>query len=143
QASLRQLVPALDEPAPSPRRVHRRRFQVGLRVHALHRAVVPAAYIPGAPSMTTAATRRRSSVHRTLHSCPAFAGIDDEALARIAQAATRVTVRAGDVLMEQGEIADAAYVVVTGRLRASVVDDGREVSIAERGRGEIIGELAL
>ncbi len=50
---------------------------------------------------------------------------------------------AGDVLFEQGDVADAAYFVVGGRVAVSVVDDGDERLVAELGRGEVVGELGL
>jgi predicted acylesterase/phospholipase RssA/CRP-like cAMP-binding protein len=50
---------------------------------------------------------------------------------------------AGEVLFEQGDIADAAYFVVGGRVSVTLVDDGDERLVAELGRGEVVGELGL
>ncbi|MGE5210358.1 MAG: cyclic nucleotide-binding domain-containing protein, partial [Acidobacteriota bacterium] len=50
---------------------------------------------------------------------------------------------AGEVLFEQGDVADAAYFVVGGRVSVHVVDDGEERLVAELGRGEVVGELGL
>ncbi|HUS43096.1 MAG TPA: cyclic nucleotide-binding domain-containing protein [Ilumatobacteraceae bacterium] len=51
---------------------------------------------------------------------------------------------AGEVLFEQGDVADAAYFVVGGRVTVHVVDDeGEERLVAELGRGEVVGELGL
>lgn len=73
-----------------------------------------------------------------------FAGFDDEALAALAAAVEPVTARGGDVLMHQGDDADCAYVVQAGRLRATVRhDDGTDHVVAEIGRGELVGEMAL
>ncbi|MEY2896239.1 MAG: hypothetical protein RL669_508 [Pseudomonadota bacterium] len=55
-----------------------------------------------------------------------------------------VSLPAGEVLMRQGEPGDAAYLAVSGRLRAYIADEaGRERMVREMGRGEIIGELSL
>ncbi|MFM2446021.1 MAG: hypothetical protein RI936_468 [Pseudomonadota bacterium] len=55
-----------------------------------------------------------------------------------------VSLPAGEVLMRQGESGDAAYLAVSGRLRAYIADEaGRERMVREMGRGEIIGELSL
>lgn len=59
---------------------------------------------------------------------------------------------AGEVLFTQGDPSDAAYFVVGGRVRASVLDVAgsdpdetgpSEVVIGELGRGEVVGELGL
>ena len=48
------------------------------------------------------------------------------------------------VLMRQGETGDGLYLVAVGRLRVSIDrDDGTETVVAELGRGEVVGELAL
>ena len=50
----------------------------------------------------------------------------------------------GTVLIRQGEAADCLYLVAVGRLRVTVTrDDGGETLVAEVGRGEMIGEMAL
>ena len=50
---------------------------------------------------------------------------------------------AGAVLFEQGDEADAAYIVVTGRLQLTATIDGRVTLDAEVGRGDIVGELGV
>lgn len=53
---------------------------------------------------------------------------------------------AGQVLFRQGEIADAAYIVVTGRLRITAeADDSKGHSAVDTsiGRGDIVGELGI
>ena len=50
---------------------------------------------------------------------------------------------AGEVLFQQGDVADAAYFVVGGRVSVHVEDDGEERLVAELGRGEVVGELGL
>jgi predicted acylesterase/phospholipase RssA/CRP-like cAMP-binding protein len=51
---------------------------------------------------------------------------------------------AGELLFRQGDLADAAYFVVGGRLMVLAEnDDGTEQLIAELGRGEVVGELGL
>jgi predicted acylesterase/phospholipase RssA len=55
-----------------------------------------------------------------------------------------VAVPAGHVLFRRGDPADAAYLVVAGRMRVLGTDqDGGPEPIAEIGAGELIGEMAL
>jgi predicted acylesterase/phospholipase RssA/CRP-like cAMP-binding protein len=67
---------------------------------------------------------------------------DPAALAELQADAGWVPLRGGDVLFRRGEAGDAAYTVLSGRLR--VVDDSAgERAVNEIGAGEILGEMAL
>jgi NTE family protein len=50
---------------------------------------------------------------------------------------------AGEVLFREGDTADAMYVVVSGRLRATRDDDGETRTVGDISRGETVGEMAL
>ena len=50
---------------------------------------------------------------------------------------------AGEVIFEQGGTADCVFVLRAGRVRVSATaGDGAEVVLAERGPGELLGELS-
>jgi predicted acylesterase/phospholipase RssA/CRP-like cAMP-binding protein len=67
---------------------------------------------------------------------------DGAAVAAIAERVTWVQLTAGDTLFEAGDAADAAYLVVSGRL--GVVDPpGSAPALVEIGRGGIVGEFGL
>lgn len=68
----------------------------------------------------------------------------DVPVVELADRVTFVSLAAGEVLFHEGESADAAYVLVSGRVRILVrEDEGWVAPIAEVGAGELIGELAL
>jgi len=50
---------------------------------------------------------------------------------------------AGERLFSQGDIADAAYIVVTGRLQLTALTDDRVTLDVSVGRGDIVGELGI
>jgi NTE family protein len=50
---------------------------------------------------------------------------------------------AGEILFREGEVADAMYVVVSGRLRATREDEGEHRTVGDISRGETVGEMAL
>jgi CRP-like cAMP-binding protein len=52
------------------------------------------------------------------------------------------TFAAGATLMHEGEPADHVIVVLSGRTKVCVYEDGRELLLGERGPGELIGERA-
>ncbi len=79
-----------------------------------------------------------------LASSDAFGALDRRLLREIADRAAWTELRSGLVLFNQGESADAMYVVANGRLRVSQIrGDGSERLMGEIGREQSIGELAL
>jgi Predicted esterase of the alpha-beta hydrolase superfamily len=54
-----------------------------------------------------------------------------------------VFVPAGDTVMRAGDPADCLYLVAAGRLRVIARVDGEDHVIAEIGRGDVVGEMAL
>ena len=73
-----------------------------------------------------------------------FPNDTDVPVVELADRVTFVSLAAGEVLFHEGESADAAYVLVSGRVRILVrEDEGWVAPIAEVGAGELIGELAL
>jgi NTE family protein len=61
--------------------------------------------------------------------------------ARLASELETLPLQRGDVLVREGETADALYVVVTGRFAVSIA--GRREAITEIGPGQPIGEIAF
>lgn len=73
-----------------------------------------------------------------------FGQLEPEVLATIKDLMEWVPVRAGTRLFEEGDQGDAAYLVVTGRLRAfRRGPDGVETEVGEVGASEMAGEMAL
>src|SRR5436190_522827 len=70
-----------------------------------------------------------------------FRDLEDAERARLAAELETLNLKRGDVLVRQGEMADALYVVVTGRFSVTVA--GRRQMIAELGPGQPIGEIAF
>ncbi len=76
------------------------------------------------------------------HLAALFGSADPAALAELQADAEWVSLRGGDVLFRRGDPGNAAYTVLSGRLR--VVDDTvGERALNEIGAGEILGEMAL
>lgn len=70
-----------------------------------------------------------------------FAGLDAETRASINEEFTPLSVKRGEVLIRQGDEADALFITVSGRF--SVHLDGVPEPITEIGPGQPIGELAF
>jgi len=73
-----------------------------------------------------------------------FGSLDTAARALIAAQLRPRSVTGGEVLIREGDVADALYLIAEGRVRVtSRRDDGTPQVLAELGRGEIVGEMAL
>lgn len=78
-----------------------------------------------------------------LRQLPLFADLSDEDLGRLYNMADIMTIRAGDVLMEEGSAGDALYVILDGEFAITKRAHDRDLWIANRGPGEVLGELSL
>ncbi len=84
-----------------------------------------------------------SSVVDELRTVPLFEGLPDEDLERLCNGVERVSLANGEALFAEGDDGDAAYVIRTGELEIIKVTEDREVLLAVREQGEVIGEMAL
>lgn len=79
-----------------------------------------------------------------LRDAPIFRTVAAEELAALAREVTVIHVNAGATLAEQGDEADGAYLLVSGRMRAFTRQaDGTEIAVGEIAAGELVGEMAL
>ncbi|MDX1690730.1 MAG: ATP-binding protein [Acidimicrobiia bacterium] len=78
-----------------------------------------------------------------LRSVPLFAGLDDDDLGRIAAETESVRLAEGDRLVEEGDSGRHAFVIVEGELEILKRSGEREVLLAVRRPGEVIGEMSL
>ena len=68
----------------------------------------------------------------------------DDAAARRSNGVVRRSLHRGHILMHEGDGSETAWYVAEGRLRVFRVSaDGAMVALAERGSGDVIGELSL
>lgn len=73
-----------------------------------------------------------------------FSTLEREDLRHIAQVAVPRTFEAGQTVFREGDASDTCYVVHSGQARAvREHGDGRTITLATFGRGDIFGELAM
>ncbi|MGZ0184554.1 MAG: Crp/Fnr family transcriptional regulator [Acidimicrobiales bacterium] len=73
-----------------------------------------------------------------------FAGLDDDALAKVVEAGRDLEIRRGDMLFREGDDPDELFVVVSGRIAiANKSIDGRESMVALMEEGDLFGEMGL
>jgi CRP-like cAMP-binding protein len=80
---------------------------------------------------------------RMLRCVPLFSNVSPAKLKLLAFTSDRVGYREGDVLFHQGDVGDAAYVILSGTA-AILADSAKgEIKIAEVGENAIVGEIAI
>ena len=74
---------------------------------------------------------------------PLFSGLSEEDLKRLSEVIGELKVPAGDELFAEGSQGDSAYVIKEGQIEIFKVSGERQVLLAVREPGEVIGEMAL
>jgi signal transduction histidine kinase len=74
----------------------------------------------------------------------AFPDLDDELLTSLALGAHELQVNAGDLILTEGEVGEAFYVILEGRVQISkFLELGTQRLLNELHRGQFFGEMAL
>jgi CRP/FNR family transcriptional regulator, cyclic AMP receptor protein len=79
-----------------------------------------------------------------LHGVPAFSVLGEDDLIQVVDVTVPRTFGTGEVVFREGDSGDTCYVVRTGQARAvREHSDGRSITLATFGPGEIFGELSM
>ena len=79
-----------------------------------------------------------------LHRVPVFSELVEDDLARVAEVAVPRRFDAGEAVFREGDESDTCYIVRSGHARAvREHPDGRSITLANFGPGDIFGELAM
>lgn len=78
-----------------------------------------------------------------LRQLPLFEGLTDEDLDRLYNMAEVVSLKAGEVLVEEGQPGDSMYIALAGMFEVSKRSGERDVVFAGCGPGDVIGEISL
>ncbi|MBL4600250.1 MAG: cyclic nucleotide-binding domain-containing protein [Rhizobiaceae bacterium] len=78
-----------------------------------------------------------------LRRIPLFSAIDPGKLKLLAFASDRQVFHDGQTVFKQGDVGDAAYVVVSGIADVIVSIGGNDVSVAKLSENDFIGEIAI
>jgi len=97
-----------------------------------------------AARLSAIAAQRMREVQLTVELARLFGGLGAVELDALVKVIEWMTLDAGKTLFRQGESADCAYLVVSGRLAARAHDgNGDERLVGEVGRGEMVGEYGV
>jgi len=79
-----------------------------------------------------------------LQRVPVFAALGEDELSRVAEVAVPRRFAAGEVVFREGDESSTCYIVRSGHVRAvREHTDGRSITLATFGPGDIFGELAM
>jgi CRP/FNR family transcriptional regulator, cyclic AMP receptor protein len=74
---------------------------------------------------------------------PLFARIEPSKLKLLAFTSERLTFQPGQLLMKQGDMGDAAYVIMDGKVDIIIDTPGGPLKVAELGKNAFVGEMAI
>jgi CRP/FNR family transcriptional regulator, cyclic AMP receptor protein len=75
---------------------------------------------------------------------PLFAGLGPEVIAQVSALCVARRIEAGSVVFAKGDDGDALYGVRRGQIRIGIgTEDGRRLTLATLGSGDLFGEIAL
>ena len=80
---------------------------------------------------------------KDLRKSPLFQGLSDEELGQLMDMAQPVSLRAGEILIKQGDVGDSAYVIMTGEFEIQKQTGQSLIKIDVRNPGDVVGEMAL
>jgi CRP-like cAMP-binding protein len=80
---------------------------------------------------------------KMLKQVPLFAGVSPPKLKLLAFTSERVVYRAGEVLCHQGDVGDAAFVILSGHAEVVVERPSGPIKVAEIGENAVVGEIAI
>ncbi len=83
------------------------------------------------------------AVYNFLKRVPLFAELPEKDLARLCEMVEEVDLKAGDLLFSEGDLGNHAYVIRKGEVEVLKASQRRDVLLAVRTEGEVIGEMAL
>jgi len=79
-----------------------------------------------------------------LRSVPLFASLTDAAAIQLRDLLSVRDVGSGEQLFHKGDTGDAMYLIESGRVRISIVDeDHKEITLAELAQGDFFGEMSI
>ena len=78
-----------------------------------------------------------------LRNIPLFANIESSKLKLLAFTSERINYGQSQVLFKQGEIGDAAYIIIDGEAEVLIDTPAGAVTVATVGRNDIVGEIAI
>ncbi|MEH6402357.1 MAG: cyclic nucleotide-binding domain-containing protein [Sneathiella sp.] len=79
----------------------------------------------------------------TLRQIPLFAKVDPSKVKLLAFTSERVTFQPDDVVCQQGEMGDAAYVIMEGRADVIVNTPSGPITVATMQKNDVVGEIAI
>jgi CRP-like cAMP-binding protein len=78
-----------------------------------------------------------------LRNIPLFAKLEPSKLKLLAFTAERITYELDQNLFSQGDVGDAAYIIVEGAAKVIVDTPDGELEVAALGRNDFVGEIAI
>lgn len=83
------------------------------------------------------------SLVQALRTVPDFADLDETSLLQVVGASTNLVWSEGSLIFQQGDMAEALYVILSGRVQIFEPVGEGEKEVASLGPGDYLGEISL
>ncbi len=83
------------------------------------------------------------TAREAVRSVALFADLPDADIERLCEGSSVVELDGGEIVFAEGDTGDAAYVITAGELEVVKAAGAREILLAVRGPGDVVGEMAL
>jgi CRP-like cAMP-binding protein len=80
---------------------------------------------------------------KVLKRIPLFSNIDSAKLKLMAFASERLSFTPGQYLCKQGDVGDAAFIIIDGDADVVLENGGEGLTVASVGKNDIVGEIAI
>ena len=80
---------------------------------------------------------------QSLQQVPMFKGVDPARLELLAFASERLRFAPGQPFFKQGDVSDAAYLILDGAADVSLATPAGEITVAHLGKNELVGEMGI
>ncbi|HWA19460.1 MAG TPA: ATP-binding protein [Devosia sp.] len=81
--------------------------------------------------------------YEIIREVPIFAGLTQDEARQLCNNSKRLEVGAGTLIIAEGAVGDALYILLSGELEVTKHDGDREIVLAVRGPGEVLGEMSI
>ncbi|HOD40212.1 MAG: Sporulation initiation inhibitor protein Soj [Spirochaetes bacterium ADurb.BinA120] len=78
-----------------------------------------------------------------LKQIPIFSSLNDSHVEKIKEIVEEISMPKGASIFKQGDFGDAFYIVISGKVKISKIEDGEDKTLAVLKEGEFFGEMAL
>jgi len=88
-------------------------------------------------------TTHLTAIIKLLENSHLFKTLDEAGRKEMEGMAEAIDIKPGHIIIQEGTDGDSFCVLLSGKVQVSAIKNGKQVNLAELGRGAVLGEVAL